>query len=71
MNSGFIGIGSMGGMLVRALLRSEVLAPKDVWAANRSQAKLDALAVDYPGIHIASNREVAGQCDCAIGSFVA
>ncbi len=48
MNIGFVGIGSMGGMLVRALLRSGALAPNDVWAANGSTAKLDALAVDFP-----------------------
>jgi competence protein ComER len=62
MNTGFIGIGSMGGMLVRALLRSGALAPNDVWAANRSAEKLDALAAAFPGIHIASSREVAAHC---------
>jgi competence protein ComER len=63
MNTGFIGIGSMGGMLVRAFLRSGALAPEDIWVANRSQAKLDTLAARYPGIHIATNKEVAAQCD--------
>jgi len=48
MNTGFIGIGSMGGMLVRSLLRSEALAPNDVWAANRSAEKLDVLAAAFP-----------------------
>jgi competence protein ComER len=62
MNIGFVGIGSMGGMLVRALLRSGALAPNDVWAANRSTAKLDALAVDFPDIHPASIRELAARC---------
>jgi competence protein ComER len=62
MNTGFIGIGSMGGMLVRSLLRSEALAPNDVWAANRSTEKLDALAAAFPGIHIASGREIAARC---------
>jgi competence protein ComER len=62
MNTGFIGIGSMGGMLVRALLRSGALAPNDVSAANRSAEKLDALAAAFPGIHISSSREVAAHC---------
>jgi competence protein ComER len=62
MNTGFIGIGSMGSMLVRALLRSGALAPNDVWAANRSAEKLDALAAAFPGIHISSSREVAAHC---------
>jgi competence protein ComER len=63
MNTGFIGVGSMGGMLVRAFLRSGALAPEHIWAANRSPAKLDALAHDFPGIHIASARQLAGKCD--------
>jgi competence protein ComER len=63
MNTGFIGVGSMGGMLVRAFLRSGAMAPEHVWAANRSSAKLDVLRGKFPGIHIASIREVAAQCD--------
>jgi competence protein ComER len=62
MNTGFIGIGSMGGMLVRALLRAGALAPEEVWAANRSSAKLAALAADFPGIHTADARQIASQC---------
>ena len=63
MNTGFIGIGSMGGMLVRALLRSRALAVENVWAANRSEGKLAALAAEFPGIHVASDRKLAANCD--------
>jgi competence protein ComER len=63
MKTGFIGIGSMGGMLVRVLLRSGALAAEDVWAANRSPAKVDALAADFLGIHIASAKQLAANCD--------
>jgi competence protein ComER len=63
MNTGFIGIGSMGGMLIRALLRSRALAVENAWAANRSEDKLTALAAAFPGIHVASNRKVAANCD--------
>ena len=63
MNAGFIGIGSMGGMLVRVLLRSGASSPQEVWAANRSQAKVDALASDFPGIHIANVKQIATKCD--------
>jgi competence protein ComER len=63
MNTGFIGIGSMGGMLIRALLRSGALAPDAIWAANRSPAKLEAIARDFPGIHMASARQLAANCD--------
>jgi len=63
MSTGFIGVGSMGGMLVRAFLRLGVLTPDTVWAANRSPAKLDALTAEFSGLHVASAREVAAQCD--------
>ncbi len=63
MNTGFVGIGSMGGMLVRAFLRSRALAPENVWVANRSEGKLKALAAEFPGIHVASNRKLAANCD--------
>ena len=63
MKTGFVGIGSMGGMLVRALLRSGALAREGTWAANRSPAKLDALAAGFPGIHIASAQQLATACD--------
>ena len=63
MNTGFIGIGSMGGMLVRALLRSRALAVENVWAANRSEGKLTALAAEFPGIHVSSVRGLAANCD--------
>lgn len=63
MNTGFIGTGSMGGMLVRALLRSGAIASEKTWAANRSSAKLDALAADLPGIHIVSAKQLAAECD--------
>ena len=63
MNTGFIGVGSMGGMLVRALLRSGALAPQDVYAANRSNARLEALSVRFPGIHVVNNSQLAAQCE--------
>ncbi len=63
MKTGFIGIGSMGGMLVRSLMRSGALAVDNVWVANRSEGKLNALAAEFPGIHVASNRELAANCD--------
>ena len=66
MNAGFVGIGSMGGMLVRALLRSRALAPKSVWVANRSEGKLKALAAEFPGIHVAGARKLAANCDLIV-----
>jgi competence protein ComER len=63
MNTGFVGIGSMGGMLSRALLRSGALIPNHVWAANRSGAKLDVLRAEFTGVHVGTNREVVTACD--------
>jgi competence protein ComER len=63
MNTGFVGVGSMGGMLVRRLLRSRALTVENVWAANRSEGKLKALASEFPGIHVASARKLAANCD--------
>ncbi|HLM80659.1 MAG TPA: NAD(P)-binding domain-containing protein [Terriglobales bacterium] len=63
MNTGFVGIGSMGGMLVRALSRCHALAVESVWAANRSEGKLTALASEFPGIHVASARKLTANCD--------
>jgi len=63
MNTGFVGIGSMGGMLVRAFLRAKALAPDECWIANRSRAKLEALASEFSGLNVASNRKLATHCD--------
>jgi hypothetical protein len=63
MNTGFVGIGNMGGMLVRALLRSRTLAVENVWAANRSEGKVQALAAEFPDICVAGTRKLAANCD--------
>jgi competence protein ComER len=63
MKTGLVGIGSMGGMLLRALVRSHALTVENVWAANRSEGKLKTLAAEFPGIHIASSRKLAANCD--------
>lgn len=62
MDIGFIGTGSMGGMLIRTLVRSGALRPGHVWAANRTPAKLERLATELPGIHCAPAAAVAEVC---------
>jgi competence protein ComER len=62
INTGFVGIGSMGGMLVRALLHSRALAVENVWTTNRSDGKLKALAAEFSGIHVAGSRTLAANC---------
>ncbi|MNB81091.1 Pyrroline-5-carboxylate reductase [compost metagenome] len=64
MKVGFIGTGSMGGLLIDAFLSSGGLLAGDVIASNRSRQKLDRLAQLHPGITLAgNNRETAASSD--------
>ncbi|MBY9079498.1 late competence protein ComER [Paenibacillus sp. HN-1] len=64
MKVGFIGTGSMGGLLIDAFLSSGGLLAGDVIASNRSRQKLDRLAQLHPGITLAgNNRETAAGSD--------
>ncbi|WP_166238428.1 late competence protein ComER [Paenibacillus turpanensis] len=64
MNVGFIGTGSMGSILIEAMLRSGALQPQQVVAANRTREKAQQLAARYPGMKVASsNAEVFQECD--------
>ncbi|WP_151735948.1 late competence protein ComER [Paenibacillus tengchongensis] len=64
MKVGFIGTGSMGGLLINAFLAAGALAPGDVLASNRSRHKLLQLESRYPGINLCgSNRETAAGSD--------
>ncbi|WNS43693.1 late competence protein ComER [Paenibacillus sp. MMS20-IR301] len=63
MKVGFIGTGSMGGLLIDAFLSSGALAPGEVLAANRSQDRLLQLQKRHPGISICSNGETAAKSD--------
>lgn len=60
---GFIGTGSMGGMLIRAFLRTGVVQAENVWAANRTPQKLAALVSEFPGIQCDLPSRVAQQSD--------
>src|SRR5262249_16164753 len=56
---GFIGTANMGGMLIRALVQGGSIAPGNIWAANRSPARLDSLATEFTGLHSADSSRVA------------
>lgn len=62
MNIGLIGVGSMGGMLARALVRFGAVRPGQLWAANRSPARLEQLTAELPGITPAPAAEVTAAC---------
>lgn len=63
MKLGFIGTGSMGSILIEALIQSGAVTPAQITASNRTRRKAEALAWKYPGLTAArSNVEaVTGQ----------
>ncbi|AJY76259.1 late competence protein ComER [Paenibacillus beijingensis] len=65
MKVGFIGTGSMGGLLIEAFIESGVLKPEQIAAANRTFSKVERLATYYPGLRaVSSNKEALLHSDC-------
>lgn len=63
MNVGFIGMGTMGQMLVAALARTDHFQPGELFASTRNPDKLRRLESSVRGLQIAySNRELAQRC---------
>ncbi|PWV98410.1 competence protein ComER [Paenibacillus cellulosilyticus] len=54
MNVGFIGTGSMGSLLIGAFITSGALKPSQIAASNRTIAKVESLAIQYPGLRVKS-----------------
>ncbi|KUP23810.1 late competence protein ComER [Paenibacillus sp. DMB5] len=64
MKVGFIGTGSMGGLLIDTFLSSGALDPSNILASNRSPGKLLELQKLHPGLTVcASNIETASGSD--------
>jgi len=60
---GFIGFGSMGGVLLRSLLRFGALIEQEVIVSTRSREKLSGFISKYPGLEVMhSNAELAEKC---------
>ena len=57
---GFLGCGNMGGAIARAVCKAA--DPQNVWLANRTAAKAEALAAEL-GCNTTINDEIAGRCD--------
>lgn len=57
---GFIGCGNMGGAIARAVCKTA--DPAQVYLANRTMAKAEALAAEL-GCNTATNAEIAAGCD--------
>lgn len=62
MNIGFVGMGSIGQMLVTSLVQAGAIPPGSVFASNRSQEKLKRFAAAVPGIQAADNTHLVQQC---------
>jgi len=64
VNVGFVGMGSMGRMLVTALAGAGALQPGEIVVSNRSSGKLAQVAAAVPGILVAAhNADLAARCD--------
>lgn len=63
MHIGFIGTGSMGGMLLEAFIESGAIAPNQIIASNRSPQKLTVLMQKHSGLHTGTNIHVAQKAD--------
>jgi len=63
-NTGFIGLGNMGSMMLDQFLKLNLLKENDVYIANRSREKLDNFAKNYPFLNICENNtEIAQKCN--------
>lgn len=60
-NIGFIGTGTMGSAMALAVSKSGLYT--HIWLSNRSTRKAEALAASIPGAQVATNRQIAEDCD--------
>jgi competence protein ComER len=64
MQFGFIGTGSMGSIVIEALIEAKSVLPSQIYASNRTFEKVKELAKTYTGLHAyPSNTKVAEVAD--------
>lgn len=64
MKIGFIGAGSMGSLLIEAFIVAEATEPNQIYVSNRTFAKVEKLALKFPGLQAeATNVAVAQRSD--------
>lgn len=51
MKTGIIGLGKMGGALLRGMLKSGAAVPEEVWVYDHHHENVLALQEEYPGVH--------------------
>jgi|WetSurMetagenome_2_1015567.scaffolds.fasta_scaffold83726_2 competence protein ComER len=62
MAIGFVGTGTMGATLVRALLSADRSLDEEVWASNRTPEKLGELSLLHSRLRTGTNGELAANC---------
>ncbi|MFR4437680.1 MAG: pyrroline-5-carboxylate reductase family protein [Akkermansia muciniphila] len=60
MKTGIIGLGKMGGALLRGMLKAGAAVPEEVWVYDHHHENVQALQEEYPGVH-----EAASEADAA------
>ena len=60
MKTGIIGLGKMGGALLRGMLKAGAVSPEEVWVYDHHHENVQALQQEYPGVH-----EAATEADAA------
>ena len=59
MKIAIIGAGNMGGAIARGLAKGSIIRTEDICVSNPSQAKLDALKLEFPAMQITRNNAEA------------
>ena len=59
MKTGIIGLGKMGGALLRGMLKAGAVVPEEVWVYDHHHENVQALQEEYPGVHEAPTEAVA------------
>ena len=59
MKIAIIGAGNMGGAIARGLAKGSIIRTEDISVSNPSQAKLDALKLEFPAMQVTSNNAEA------------
>ena len=60
MKTGIIGLGKMGGALLRGMLKAGAAVPEEVWVYDHHHENVQALQEESPGVH-----EAAAEADAA------
>ena len=67
MKIAIIGAGNMGGALARGLAKGTLISTSDIYVANPSTAKLEALKAEFPTINTTtSNTEAVAAADMVV-----